>query len=340
MIGRRADDARAFDEALSGRAPRDTQIAELVRFAENLCETAVVEPSPEFRGSLRTLLMTEAETALVRTVKSPRPATAPTLPSRAHNVRRRVAGLTAAVLASVGAVGLVSSSASAVPGEMLYPVKRGVESVELALHRDDASRGSFQLSRASERLAEARELADDPSANSGARVAATLDDFTGQAGSGSTSLFNAFGDNGELKSIQQVNDFAASASAQLAALSGLLPDSADSSFHSAAHAISKLVAGAATLCPSCSTTDIQALVNAITGFSKASVPDKPAHTSTSPSDSDTDAPTASGSSTPTPAPTPVVVLPAPLSAPAPTPEPVTLGTVTDPLIGALLGDHQ
>ena len=45
MIGRRADDAQSFDEAWSGRVPRDEQIAELVRFAETLCEAAVAEPT-------------------------------------------------------------------------------------------------------------------------------------------------------------------------------------------------------------------------------------------------------------------------------------------------------
>ena len=65
MIGRRADDAQSFEEAWSGRAPRDEQIAQLVRFAETLCEAAVAEPTPEFRLSLRTALMAEAETALV-----------------------------------------------------------------------------------------------------------------------------------------------------------------------------------------------------------------------------------------------------------------------------------
>ncbi len=177
-------------------------IAELVRFAEALCEAAVAEPTPMFRESLRTQLMTEAETVLV-----PMPAKARTPPAReARPVRRRVAGLTAAMVASAGIVGIVASSASAVPGEMLYPVKRSVESVELALHRDDASRGSFQLRQASERLAEAREL----SANGGSEslIAETLEDFASQAESGSAALFGDYTDSGEQKSIRTVNDFA------------------------------------------------------------------------------------------------------------------------------------
>ena len=208
MIGRRADDAQSFEEAWSGRAPRDEQIAELVRFAESLCESAVAEPTPEFRLSLRTALMTEAQTVLVRSTRSPAPSRfAPT----SRPVRRRVAGLTAAALASAGVVGLVSSSASAVPGEMLYPVKRSVESVQLALHQGDGSRGSYQLAQASERLAEARELSENPSARNDELIASTLDDFSSQAEQGSNSLFDDYDNNGKEKSIRKVNDFAAAA---------------------------------------------------------------------------------------------------------------------------------
>ncbi|MCW2798853.1 MAG: hypothetical protein JWQ70_325, partial [Aeromicrobium sp.] len=329
MIRRRADDAQAFEEAWSGRAPRNAQIAELVQFAENLCEAAVVEPSPEFRGSLRTLLMTEAETALVPVVKTSRPVTRAPAP-RTHSVRRRVAGLTAAVLASVAAVGVVSSSASAVPGQALYPVKRSVESVELALHRGDASRGSFQLAQASERLAEARKLASDPSANNADLVASALDDFTSQAKSGSSSLFNAFTDNGKQNSIRTVNAFAASATAELASLSGDLPDSADGSFDSATQAISKLATQASTLCSACSTTDVQSLVNAVTGLSQVAATPTKASTS-APSSTKTPA-----TVTPTTTPTkkPIIALPTPTTAP------VTLGNITNPLLGALLGDDN
>ncbi|MCW2752003.1 MAG: hypothetical protein JWR83_3113 [Aeromicrobium sp.] len=333
MIRRRADDAQAFEEAWSGRAPRTAQIAELVRFAEGLCEAAVAEPSLEFRGALRTRLMTEAETALIPAVKTSRPVTL-TPARRTHSTRRRVAGLTAAVLASVGTVGLVSSSASAVPGQMLYPVKRSVESVELALHRGDASRGSFQLAQASERLAEARKLADDPSAGSADLVASTLDDFTSQAKSGSTSLFNAFSNNGKQTSIRQVNDFAASATAQLATLSGVLPDSANGSFDSATQIISKLATQASTLCSACSTTDVQSLVSAVTGLSGSPAP-KSEHTAKSPSStsSATKTPSTTNTSATTPTPKPIIALPTPT-----TTAPVDLGTVTDPLLGALLGD--
>lgn len=332
MIGRRADDAQSFDEAWSGRTPRDEQIAQLVRFAETLCEAAVAEPTPEFRLSLRSTLMAEAQTALVPVESTPRSiAPAPTR----HPVRRRVAGLTAAALTSAGAVGLVASSASAVPGEMLYPVKRSVESVQLALHTDDGSRGAFLLAQASERLAEARQLSDNPSPRTDALIASTLDDFSNQAETGSNSLFDEFDDDGKKRSIQKVNDFAAAAATELATLSSLLPESAEDSFTSAAKTISELAVQASSLCATCSAADAQALVNAVTALTQGpAVEETEPASSTKKSTETTPKPGAAvvtgGPTTPAPAPTtaPPAILP-----------PIDLTPVTDPLIDGLLGEE-
>ncbi|VXC35263.1 DUF5667 domain-containing protein [Aeromicrobium sp. 9AM] len=336
MIGRRShDDAQSFEEAWSGRASGDQQIADLVRFAERLCEAAVVEPSPMFRESLRTQLMTEAATVLV-----PLPAKPVATPARdTRPARRRVATLTAAMVASAGVVGIVASSASAVPGEMLYPVKRSVESVELALHRDDASRGSFQLRQASERLAEAREL----SAKGGSEslIADTLDDFATQAESGSSSLFNDYSGNGDKKSVRTVNDFAIESSANLSQLSAQLPSGADDSFDVAAETIRNLATQASSLCIACTTGDLQQLASSVTSLapppassSGSSSPDKKSDTTKH--DDKT-----SGNSAPTkgtPTQTPIVALPAPTS--APTTKAPSLSDITDPVLGAVLGDEN
>jgi len=331
MIGRRShDDAQSFEEAWSGRAPGDEHIAELVRFAEALCEAAVAEPTQMFRESLRTQLMTEAETVLV-----PMSAKVKAAPAReVRPVRRRVAGLTAAMVASAGIVGIVSSSASAVPGEMLYPVKRSVESVELALHRDEASRGSFQLRQASERLAEAREL----SANGGSEtlIAETLEDFSSQAESGSSALFSDYTDSGEQKSIRTVNDFAIEATANLSALSSQLPPGADDSFEAAAATISDLATQASSLCSACTTGDLQKLVASVNGLSVT----PKAKTDTSKTDgksgaqSETDSEPAATPTTPAPTQKPIVELPTPGT----TTKAPSLGDITDPVLGAVLGD--
>ncbi len=333
MIGRRShDDAQSFEEAWSGRAPGDEHIAELVRFAEALCEAAVAEPTPAFRESLRTQLMTEAETVLV-----PMPAKVHAAPAReARPVRRRVAGLTAAMVASAGVVGIVSSSASAVPGEMLYPVKRSVESVELALHRDDASRGSFQLRQASERLAEARELSANGASES--LIADTLEDFASQAESGSEALFSDYTDSGEQKSIRTVNDFAVAATADLSALSSQLPPGADDSFEAATAAISDLATQASSLCSACTTGDLQKLVASVEGLSVTpkSHTDSKTTDDQSGTQSGTDSEPAETPTAAAPTQKPIIALPTP----GQTTKAPSLSDITDPVVGAVLGDDN
>lgn len=333
MIGRRFhDDAQSFEEAWSGRAPRDEHIADLVRFAEGLCEAAVAEPTPMFRESLRARLMTEADKVLV-----PMPAKVHPVPARqTRPVRRRVAGLTAAMVASAGVVGIVSSSASAVPGEMLYPVKRSVESVELALHRDDASRGSFQLRQASERLAEARELSAD--GGSETLIAETLEDFATQAESGSTALFSDYTDNGQTKSIRAVNDFAVEATATLSALSSQLPPGADDSFDAATAAISDLATQASSLCSVCTTGDLQKLVASVRGLSVTpqSNTEQSRTNSTSDAQPDTASKPTDAPTTAAPTQKPIVAVPTPST----TTKTPSLSDVTDPVLGAVLGDDN
>jgi hypothetical protein len=344
MIGRRShDEAQSFDDALSGRAPHDEHVADLVRFAESLCEAAVVEPSAAFRLSLRSQLMTEAATVLVPAPPAPAAPRVIKTAAPARPVRRRVATVTAALVASAGAAGIVASSASAVPGEMLYPVKRSVESVELQLHRDDASRGAFQLAQASERLAEARSLSADGQRSD--LIAETLDDFAAAAADGSGKLFTAFNDSGEESRIRKVNDFAATSTVGLSALSSQLPDGVADSFAAATAAVTNLANEATTLCASCEPADVDALVASAKELAEdVETPEAkpPATANVVPRAQPTPAATAPSTTAPktsNPRPATVATTPAPSTAapttPAKTP---SLTTITDPLLGGLLGD--
>lgn len=338
MIGRREhDDAQAFDRAWSGAAPRDHDVAELVRYAEMLCEAAsVVEPGSAFRSSLRTRLMAEAAEVLV-----PMPSdglAVVTEPTRAG--RRRVATIASAAVASLGVVGMVSSSASAMPGDMLYSVKRGVENVELALHRDDASRGQFQLERATERLEEARHLSADGTPRSEELLAETLDDFAVQADDGSTALFSDFDASGSETSISDVNDFAASATAELGALSTVIPASADDAFQLAARTVTDVATQASSLCATCSPADVDSLLDAIDTVTTANAATQSTSSDTT-SDDDAPAPAKTAAAAPTTAAptTPVVAAPKPTT-PVATSSTPRLSDVTDPVVGLLLDDEK
>jgi len=337
MIGRRAQrDAQSFDEAWAGSVTRDPQVLELVRCAELLCEAAVVEPSGRFVETLRTQLMVEAETALVPATK-PAPAIISAPARELHPVRRRVAGLTAALVASAGVIGVVSSSASSVPGEMLYPVKRTVESVQLSLHRDEASRGTFQLAQATERLAEARELTTNSSFGDGQLLISTLDDFTAQTESGSTALFTDFTTRGDEQTIRQINDFAVAATAEMSTMSDQVPAEADDSFATAARTISDLAAQSSSLCSSCADADVQSLVGMVTEPTEKPTPQeatKPAEKSdAAPETSQARSSTQGGEST---APATQSTAPKPLI-PVPT---VTNAPVLSGVTGLLLGDEE
>ncbi|MEV6682521.1 DUF5667 domain-containing protein [Streptomyces erythrochromogenes] len=66
-------------------------------------------------------------------------------------------GLTVGVAAGAFS-GVAAASSDALPGDHLYPVKRGMEDLKLGMADDDAERGELYLDRASNRLSEARRL--------------------------------------------------------------------------------------------------------------------------------------------------------------------------------------
>ncbi|MFD9410896.1 DUF5667 domain-containing protein [Streptomyces sp. NPDC059989] len=66
-------------------------------------------------------------------------------------------GLTVGVAAGAFS-GVAAASTDALPGDSLYPVKRGMEDLKLGMAEDDSDRGELYLDQASNRLSEARRL--------------------------------------------------------------------------------------------------------------------------------------------------------------------------------------
>ncbi|HJR18286.1 MAG TPA: DUF5667 domain-containing protein [Actinomycetota bacterium] len=75
-------------------------------------------------------------------------------PLRRRGMRLVAASLAAGMILVLGAGSAVAASSSALPGDTLYGVKRAVERVSLAMHRDPGSRAELQLQFAATRLAE------------------------------------------------------------------------------------------------------------------------------------------------------------------------------------------
>lgn len=66
-------------------------------------------------------------------------------------------GLTVGVAAGAFG-GVAAASTDALPGDSLYPVKRGMEDIKLGMADEDSDRGELYLDQASNRLSEARRL--------------------------------------------------------------------------------------------------------------------------------------------------------------------------------------
>lgn len=324
-------EADAFEAALRG-APADAAVTELVRHAEALCaRAATVAPSDDFRLALRERLMADAPALLTA---HPRPAATVVATPRTSGVRRRVARLSAAAIVAVGGVGLVASSAQAVPGDMLYGVKRSVESVELALHRTDASRGEFQLEQARERLAEAEHLADEGDLD---RSASALADFRSQADAGTADLFTHYEAGGETASVESVNEFAAESASTLTDLAQQFPATSSDPVELAMSTVRDIVTQASALCLECSSVtlpELQASASPTDGTSTSAAP------AAGPAPTTPTAPSSSTSGTPAPAPAQTPILTLPVS-PTPSASPSTAPQipVVTPLVEGLLGEN-
>lgn len=340
MTRRRDADAHAFHEAWENGMPADGEVADLLRTAEVLCRTASVAPSADFRASLREELMAEAASVLVADPASLR-AAPPAPQRRTGRGRRRAASVTAALVTSLGAVSMVASSASAIPGDVLHPVKLGVEQVQLSFKDQGAERGSFQLERASERLREAEALA---AAGRPSEVATSLQRFNQLAGEGSTALFADFTGEGRTESVEEVNTFVADATD---VLTGLAPDGRDAAYAAqwdeAARSLSSLALESSRLCARCATPDVDALVRSVTAAVQDRTLPTPQTQKASAPEAEPVASRSNGGAAAGSAPAPSASTPSTGSTPRPAPSPSSpprLTDVTDPLLGPILGTSE
>ncbi len=153
---RRAATAR-LDEALDRGVVSSPESALAARLA-------AVRPALEQRAATPGLSEStrQAQRARLVAVATVRPATgtgAPVEPvPRRH--RRRTAVALASALSLVGLGGVAVAASRSLPGDPFYDVKRGTESVSLALSSGDQSRGERYLELATTRLLEVRGLVE------------------------------------------------------------------------------------------------------------------------------------------------------------------------------------
>ncbi|MFC6345458.1 DUF5667 domain-containing protein, partial [Nocardioides hankookensis] len=197
------------------------------------------------------------------------------LPARRTTRERRIAAVVGG-LALVGATTSVAMAAqSALPGEALYPIKRGIESAHTSLSLGEARKGSTELANAASRLDEATALTQDGSSSDDDRIARTLSTFTDQATSGADLLFADYAHTGREASIAQLHDFASSSMAQLAALEPQVPYVARDELIAAASTIAQIDSEATLQCPTCGGTAIDSIPPTLVAAEQIELPAAP-----------------------------------------------------------------
>ncbi len=240
--------AEQFASVIDGTATPGAhpELEELTGVVTALRDVASPVLRPDFAAELRERLMAEAAAVL-------KPGNAnlvlPTRP-RSRREKRLVAAASAVVLLG-GGVSMAAAAEHALPGEALYPIKRGIEHAETDLTFNPAGKGHDLLGQAQQRLAEASGLlaSDAPAAQP--RVPATIDEFTGQAEEGSRLLMASFQENQDPASILAVREFAAQSLHQLQQIARTAPADSQDDLADAAVALSNIDQQARGLCDTC-----------------------------------------------------------------------------------------
>lgn len=247
--------AEEFDALVSGRAGDGAEHAELLELVGALRSVAPVTARPEFVSSLRTQLVAAAERA---------PAVAQDDLAARLTPRQRRGSRERRIAALVGGFAVVSASGSmamaaqgALPGDVLYPVKRAIENAQTNLQSDGASKADTLLSHAESRLEEVQELtARDADSDV---IAATLQDFTDQTTQASELALDDFSETGKTDSISDLRAFAADSMDVLGALGPLVPEELRSPLITATQTVRQVDAAAWEACPTCSDGGVTSL---------------------------------------------------------------------------------
>lgn len=207
----------------------------------------MVEPTPEFRSSLRTSLMNEASTVLI---PGPPGSALPAAQAAGWQQRRRMVVATALIAGSLGLGGVTSASATALPGEALYPVKRAAEQVELTFQRSRADRGAFHLELAERRLYEARQLSQG-GPEFADLATESIREFEVAAAAGTADLMAAFRQDNDRSSMLVLNGFTERTDDLLASLAPLLPAEGAAALDNARDRLETIETRSEELCPTC-----------------------------------------------------------------------------------------
>ncbi|MDQ3615642.1 MAG: DUF5667 domain-containing protein [Actinomycetota bacterium] len=233
------------DGAMDAEFTEFTELRDLVTSLRNHDDVA---PRAEFAGDLRVRLLTEARTVLAESSQRAKLL----LPVRRKGPRvRRLVAAASVVVFTGGTATMAAAAQNSIPGEALYPVKRGIERADVWLSSSEAGKGSDLLAQANARLSEVEGLLASDSTGSGTQVPGTLSDFTEEAHAGAALLLDSFEDTQGAESVRTVRFFAAESMSTLVRLVERVPAQAEDELATAAVALQEIDAQAATVCASC-----------------------------------------------------------------------------------------
>ncbi len=247
---RRAEEFNTLVESSTGVLD-DARYAEVLALVEQLRELEPPAPRPDFTSALREQLLAAADTVLLPAPDRSADTARLTLPPRRTARDRRIAAAVGAAAIIGASTSIAVAAQSALPGEMLYPVKRLLEDAQTGAHLSEGGKGTSLLSSAADRLAEVTALSRTSDLDEASTIAATLTSFSEQSLAASDLLLDDYEQTGDTSSVEELNDFTASSMETLSQLEAVLPPGTREELQYAAQVLAQIDAAASQACPAC-----------------------------------------------------------------------------------------
>ncbi|HET6152242.1 MAG TPA: DUF5667 domain-containing protein [Marmoricola sp.] len=240
------EDRRRVADSIRGDVA--DRYADLLTCVDVMREQENPAPRADFVADLRMRLMDAADTLLLPADAELAPVV-PLRTSAAGRRQRRISIAAAAFVVIGGTAGVAAAAESSLPGDPLYPIKRGIESAQVSLNSSDAGKGQDLLRQANTRLSEVSGLLH--AKESPARINTTLTAFGHSTSHGADLLFDAYQRDGDNTDITDLRQMLGNQLEKLDALSAVAPDSSHPAFAAARELLNELDQQASVLCPDC-----------------------------------------------------------------------------------------
>jgi hypothetical protein len=241
--------AEDFERVIDGaRGDVADRYSDLLTCVEVLRAQDIPAPRADFVADLRMRLMDAADTLLTPADAGLAPVVPLHVPTASRR-QRRISIAAAAFVVIGGTAGVAAASENALPGDPLYPVKRGLESAQVSLNSSDSGKGQDLLRQASTRLDEVGGLIAD--GNDSEKITSTLKSFKSSAADGADKLFVAYQTNGDPEEITRLRTMIGSQLAKLESLAPEAPNAAKTAFEAARSLLGELDQQASVLCGDC-----------------------------------------------------------------------------------------